>query len=52
MDDTHFDPAKHGRAARPAVWPFASFAKRVTLGQSPIDCAIEGPGLADAGERS
>ena len=51
MDYIHCNPVKHGLAARPADWPFSSFAKCVTLGLYPIDWAIEGPGLADAGER-
>jgi putative transposase len=50
MDDFHFNPVKHGLAARPADWPFSSFAKCVTLGLYPVDWA-KGPGVADTGER-
>ena len=51
MDYIHFNPVKHGLAARPADWPFSSFARCVARGLYPIDRATEGPGLADAGER-
>jgi putative transposase len=51
MDYIHFSPVKHGLAARPADWPFSSFAKCVTLGLHQVDWPIEGAGLADTGER-
>ena len=51
MDYIHFNPVKHGLAAHPADWPLSSFTKCVTLGMYPIDWAIEGAELADAGER-
>ncbi|MGA8497853.1 MAG: transposase [Xanthobacteraceae bacterium] len=51
MDYIHFNPVKHGLAARPADWPFSSFARCVARGLYPIDWATEGPGLADTGER-
>ena len=51
MDYIHFNPVKHGLAARPADWPFPSVARCVARGLYPIDRATEGPGLADAGER-
>ena len=51
MDYIHFNPVKHRLAAHPADWPFSSFTKCVTLGMYPIDWAIEGAELADAGER-
>ena len=51
MDYIHFNPVKHGLAARPADWPYSSFAKCVTPGLYPHDWAIEDPGLADTGER-
>jgi putative transposase len=51
MAYVHFNPVKHGLAARPADRPFPSFAKCVTLGRSPIDRANERPGSADTGER-
>ena len=31
MDYIHFSPVKHGLAARPADWPFSSFARGVAL---------------------
>ena len=52
MDYIHFNPVKHGLAARPADGPFSSFAACVTRGLYPNDWAIEGPQLADTGERS
>ena len=52
MDYIHFNPVKHGLAARPADGPFSSFAACVTRGLYPNDWAIEGPQLADIGERS
>jgi putative transposase len=51
MDDIHFNPARHRLAAHPADWPPSSFTKCVMLGTYPIDWAIEGAELADAGER-
>ena len=51
MDYIHFNPVKHGLAARPSDWPYSSFARCVARGLYPVDWAAEGPGLADAGER-
>jgi len=51
MDYIHFNPVKRGLAAHPADWPFSSFAKCVALGMYPIDRAMKGADLADAGER-
>lgn len=51
MDYVHFNPVKHGLAARAADWPFSSFARCVAHGLYPSDWAIEGPELADTGER-
>lgn len=51
MDYIHFNPVKHGLAARPADWPFSSFARCVALGLYPSDRAIKDPGLAETGER-
>ena len=42
LDHTHFNPATEGLAARPADWPFSSFARCVKFGAYPIDWAIEG----------
>ena len=50
MDYIHCNPVKHGLAARPADWPFSSFAKCAALGLYPANWA-RGPELADTGER-
>lgn len=51
MDYIHFNPVKHGLAARPADWPFSSFSRCVALGLYPSGWAVNGPELIDAGER-
>lgn len=43
MDYIHFNPVKHGLAARLADWPFLGFAKCVRLGLYPIDWRSRGP---------
>ncbi len=47
----HFDPVKHGLAAHAADWPYSSFARCVRLGMYPVDWAIKGFGVVEAGER-
>jgi putative transposase len=51
MDYVHFDPVKHGLAARPADWPFSSFERCAALGMYPSDWAGTGHALGSAGER-
>lgn len=51
MDYIHFNPVKHGLAARPADWPYSSFQKCVALGMYPTNWAIDGAEISDAGER-
>jgi putative transposase len=36
-DYIHFNPVKHGHAARAADWPFSSFKKFVRSGMYPMD---------------
>jgi putative transposase len=51
MDYIHFNPVKHGLAARAADWPFSTFAQCMKLGIYPADWAIQSVTLGDAGER-
>ena len=37
LDYVHYNPVKHGLAARPADWPWSSFLMHVRLGQYPPD---------------
>ena len=37
VDYIHYNPVKHGYAARPADWPWSSFLRHVRLGQYPAD---------------
>lgn len=35
----HFNPVKHGHAARPGDWPYSSFGQWVARGNYPVDWA-------------
>jgi putative transposase len=45
VDYIHYNPVKHGHAARPADWPWSSFLRHVDLGQYPADWATIEPRL-------
>lgn len=51
MDYIHFNPVKHGLAARAMDWPFSSFAKCAASGLYPADWAVRSRDLAGIGER-
>lgn len=40
MDYIHFNPVKHGYAARAADWPHSSFMQHVGKGHYPVDWAL------------
>lgn len=57
LDYIHYNPVKHGYAARPAEWPHSSFHKWVALGEydnewgtGPVDAARFERIASDAGE--
>jgi putative transposase len=45
MDYVHYNPVKHGHAARPADWPWSSFPRHVRLGQYPPDWGRTQPAM-------
>ena len=52
VDYIHFNPVKHGLAARVRDWPHSSFHRYVRQGLLPDDWAGDvSPGLGDFGER-
>jgi putative transposase len=52
MDYIHFNPVKHGFAARPAEWPYSSFLRCVAPSGYPGDWAGGKGGLVAAVERA
>ena len=51
MDYVHFNPVKHGLAARAADWPYSSFRRCVARGLYPADWSMSGADPAELGER-
>ena len=52
LDYIHFNPVKHGHAARPQDWPHSSFRRWVQLGAYPEERAAEPEdGTRSFGER-
>src|SRR6266478_4312086 len=52
LDYIHFNPVKHGHAARVRDWPFSSFRRWVRLGAYPVDWAgTADDEIAPSGER-
>ena len=51
MEYVHFNPVKHGLTTDAADWPFSSFSRCVKLGLYSTGWAMQGPGLAETGER-
>lgn len=51
MDYIHFNPVKHGVVAHAVEWPYSNFVRCVGLGMYPNDWAMQGTGIAEAGER-
>ena len=52
LDYIHFNPVKHGHAARVGDWPYSSFRRWVRLGAYPKDCADDsGKESSTFGER-
>jgi putative transposase len=43
VDYIHYNPVKHGYAARPGDWPWSSFLRHVRLGQYPSDWGATEP---------
>jgi putative transposase len=51
-DCIHFNPVKHGHAARVVDWSFSSFRRGVHLGAYPVDWArAAGDGACPFGEK-
>jgi putative transposase len=50
VDYCHYNPVKHGWAARPIDWPYSSIHRHVRLGWYPADWAVD-PGEPAGGER-
>lgn len=50
IDYIHFNPVKHGLVVRPADWPYSTFSRSVSRGMYPMDWAMEGAALGEAGE--
>ena len=48
VDYVHYNPVKHGHAARPADWPWSSFLRHVRLGQYPPDWGRTEPNMPNA----
>jgi putative transposase len=51
MDDTHFNPVKHGFVSRPADGKFSSFRRSVAEGLYPMGWLGGGDAPPEAGER-
>jgi putative transposase len=51
MDYIHFNPVKHGLAARAAEWEFSSFHRCVKQGMYPADWTSVDDTVGDRGER-
>jgi putative transposase len=51
MDDTHFNPVKHGYVSHPADWPYSSFRRCVAAGRYPSAWSGGADEPAEAGER-
>ncbi len=51
MDYVHFNPVKHGLAARAADWPYSSFHRCVARGLYPEDWSMRSDDPPDPGER-
>ena len=45
VDYIHYNPVKHGYAARPADWPWSSFPRHVRLGQYPTEWGETEPSM-------
>ena len=52
VDYIHFNPVKHGHAARAADWPHSSFHRWVAAGIYPVDWAADSVMVGDPGERA
>jgi putative transposase len=52
MDDTHFNPVKHGLVEHPADWPHSSFRRCVRQGRYPAGWIGSGGAPQKTGERS
>jgi putative transposase len=50
VDYVHFNPVRHGYAARAGDWPFSSYHRCVARGMYPVDWGTE-PAVQAAGER-
>lgn len=52
VDYIHFNPVKHGHAARVADWPYSSFHRYVRRGELPEDWGGMLENIASSGERT
>jgi len=51
VDYVHFNPVKHGLAARPGEWPHSTFRRSVAAGRYPADWCGSVDEPSEAGER-
>ncbi|MBI3069331.1 MAG: hypothetical protein HY323_09920 [Betaproteobacteria bacterium] len=52
VDYIHFNPVRHGYAAKPADWPHSSIHRYVSRGLLPSDWAGGGAETFECGERA